>query len=194
MLFAFHEPWDSDEEKPDRSFPWLWLGIGAGGLALGLFIFLLLGPLGGAAQLMSAARVPATSPVPTSTLAVIQESAQQLATECVPTSPNATLTAFVQAINRSDFEGAWELTGVNHRQQAYGGALSQFTLTWAKWRNLSLGQTTITLPQEDQAVALAQLGYGESAGQTVELRVRMNFYPEHCAWRIENVEPLLPPD
>jgi hypothetical protein len=193
MLFAFHEPWEPDEEKDDKPFPWPWLALAVAGLLLGFILYWLLVPMGGANLLARPAAGPAASPTISATASEAGAMSQPAASECSPAAPADSLATFIGAINNSNYEAAWELAGANHRQQAYNGALSQFTLTWAAWQGLTLGQTTMTLPQPDQAVALAQVNYGGSSGQQVDLRVELRLDADQCRWFIEDVNPLQPP-
>jgi hypothetical protein len=194
FLFTFHEPWEPDEEEETQPNSIWWFGLAFAGLLLGFIIYLVLVPLGGAAKLARTAAATG-SPIPVSDVALTTPTVQTPPTACTPAEqPNSSLAQFITAIDQGDFETAWQLTHPRHRQQAYDGTLDQFIDNWQLWGRLSLGQTTYSLPQEGQAIALAQLTYGTNPSQQVDVRLAFEYSPADCRWLITQINPLRPVD
>ncbi len=183
---AFHDMWDEEAEGAEEAssqFLLAWTALLMGGVAVGVGSYLMLLPGGPLHPALEA--FIATKPTPVAQVA----SPTLEPTPCFtpPVSPPETLSAFITAIDRGNYQSAWSLLDPTLQQNLYGGQPEAMAAEWGQYGSIELGQVTFVQPSEGEATLLAALTLERPQRAKFNYHLQLNYRPSSCGWLIHEI-------
>lgn len=183
---AFHDMWGEDEgsEGPSPRSLLKWLALLFGGVVVGTVIFVMLLP-GGLLHPTFQAPVqadPSNPPITATSSPTIQP------TPCLTqtASPPQTVSDFVAALNRDDWQTGWSLLDPALQQSLYGRDFDAFVNDWTAHGAIGLGQITYSQPSPTEADLVARFELEHPPNAQYQYHLRLVYHPVQCLWLIED--------